>query len=613
MNTRAKEYAKISENPSHKIEVQIPVKNTIYNNNNKNNNNNILYTLSDTAVEAIYRPLYSSVLNFVLTTTTTKEPNTLKQALEGPDSLYWQKACIAENNALVSQKTWDIVDIPNNTIPINGRWIFKMKPTINRTANNTSHITNSDNTIRYKARWVIQGFNQKLGIDFLETFSTTCRTESWHMLLLIAVNKGLYIWQYDVKNAFCHADIDAEIYTILPIGLYNQDIYQNKCAKLNKALYGLKQSPRLWYQYLKSVLEVLDFEVFPYDEGIYINKKDSCILICHVDDILVLHKDLSYIKALKDKINISIELDEIGQITTFLGNDITIDYKAKKLYISQIKYIDKLLTKFNIYNNNTYKNKDIPGEPGIKLSKNITIASNTDIKQYQKEIGSLLYLALKTRPDIAFSVSNCARFMSNPSQEHFKAIYYIWCYILKYNNQGLIYNCSGNNLYIKGYCDSDWANDINNRRSTTGYIFSLSNDLGLTNPISWNSQLQKTVALSSCEAEYMALKEATKEAIYLNNMLNYINNHLELGYTDTIPIILIDNEGAKKLAENPEFHKRSKHIDIIYHFTRNAIQKNQIKLVPIPSKDNIADIFTKNVIKPIFINHIPNIITNIQS
>jgi hypothetical protein len=111
----------------------------------------------------------------------------------------------------------------------------------------------------------------------------------------------------------------------------------------------------------------------------------------------------------------------------------------------------------------------------------------------------------------------------------------------------------------------------------------------------------------------MALKEATEEAIYLNNMLNYIYNHLKLSFTDTIPIILIDNEGAKKLAENPEFHKRSKHIDIIYHFTRNTIQKNQIKLVPIPSKYNIADIFTKNVIKPIFINHIPNIITNIQS
>jgi hypothetical protein len=110
----------------------------------------------------------------------------------------------------------------------------------------------------------------------------------------------------------------------------------------------------------------------------------------------------------------------------------------------------------------------------------------------------------------------------------------------------------------------------------------------------------------------MALKEATKEAIYLNNMLNYINNHLNLGYITMIPTILIDNEGAKRLAENPEFHKRSKHIDIIYHFTRNAIQKNQIKLVPIPSKDNIADIFTKNVVKNIFISHTPNIITNIQ-
>jgi hypothetical protein len=607
IKTRAAAASEIAQDPRHKIEVQIPIRTNsidyISNDITKHiNNNNILYTISDTGIENLYRPLTKSLLPFILTITNNKEPNTLKQALQSPDCLLWKKACIEENRALVSQKTWDIVDIPNDIKPIPGRWIFKMKPTINRMTNNTSHITNSDNTIRYKARWVIQGFNQKLGIDFLETFSTTCRTETWHMLLIIAVNKGLYVWQYDVKNAFCHANIDTNIYTILPIGLYTDTKYQNKCAKLNKALYGLKQAPRLWNQYLKTVLKTMGFRVFVYDEGIFINEEMRCILICHVDDILVLHHDLTYIKNLRISISKYIELDEIGQVTTFLGNDIYIDYKSKRLYISQSKYIDKILSKFDIYDNNNYKPKQTPGESGIKLCKNPTTASNTDIKQYQQETGSILYLALKTRPDIAFAISNCSRYMSNPSKDHFKAIAYIWCYLLLYKNLGLIYNCFGNNLYIKGYCDSDWANDINNRRSTTGYIFSLSGDLGLTNPISWNSQLQKSVALSSCEAEYMALKEATKEAIYLNNIFQYINNILQLGYNNDIPLILLDNESAAKLAENPEFHKRSKHIDIIYHYTREAIQNNLIKIVPIPSKDNIADIFTKNTTKEIFNN-----------
>jgi hypothetical protein len=185
--------------------------------------------------------------------------------------------------------------------------------------------------------------------------------------------------------------------------------------------------------------------------------------------------------------------------------------------------------------------------------------------------------------------------MSNPNKEHFNALDRIWKYLLAYPSLGLIYNCIGQDLYIKGYCDSDWGNDLDQRKSTSGYLFSLSSDLGINNPISWNSQLQKTIALSSCEAEYMALKDATKEAIYISNTFNYINNNLSLGYTTSIPKILVDSDSAKKLAENPEFHKRTKHIEIIYHFTREAITNKKIEIIQIPSKYQLADFLTKNV------------------
>ena len=420
------------------------------------------------------------------------------------------------------------------------------------------------------------------------------------MLLIIAINKGWYIWQYDVKNAFVHAKIDASIYTILPIGIYNHPKYANKYAKLNKALYGLKQSPRLWNLHLRSILYKLGFIVFPYDQGVYINIATQAILLCHMDDILFIHPSINYIKTLANELQKQIKIEEIGQLTTFLGNNIQTDYINKKIYIDQNSYTKKLLNKFNIYNNNKYIPKSIPGAPGIKLKRNTTQASETDIKDYQQQIGSLLYLALKTRPDINYTVNNCARFMSNPNKEHFNAIKNIWQYLLAYESFGLIYDCSGQDLYIKGYCDSDWGNDLEARKSTSAYIYSLVSDLGTNNPISWNTQLQKTIALSSCEAEYMALKEATKEAIYLNNMLSYLNNNLKLNYKTSIPTILVDSDSALKLAENPEFHKRSKHIDIIYHYTRAAIEENKIKLVSIPSSKNIADLLTKNTAKNIF-------------
>ena len=203
---------------------------------------------------------------------------------------------------LEKQETYDIINISDLSSKPNilrGRWVFKKKPIVDPNSTKSSHITNSNKTIRYKARWVIQGFHQKFRIDFLETFSTTCRTETWHMLLIIAINKGWHIIQYDVTNAFVHADIDADIYTILPIGVYNNP---NKVCYLNKALYGLKQSPRLWNKYLKEVLETLDFRVFPYNEGVYINKNTKAILIYHIDDILVLHSDINYIRKLAKKI-----------------------------------------------------------------------------------------------------------------------------------------------------------------------------------------------------------------------------------------------------------------------------------------------------------------------
>jgi hypothetical protein len=433
------ETSRIASNPNHRIEVQIPK----------------IYNIEDTILYNYIGSINKTNNNrFLLTTSVLTEPTSYDEAIQGPEREQWSLACQKEVEELEKQETYDIIDTPPNITPIRGRWVFKKKPIIDPN-NNKGYITNSDKTIRYKARWVIQGFNQKLGVDFLETFSTTCRTETWHLLLIIAINKGWRVIQYDVKNAFVHANIDADIYTILPIGVYSKNMNTSKCCHLKKALYGLKQSPRLWYQYLSKILAKFGFRVFPYDEGIYINSKSKCILICHVDDILVLHKDLSYIYNIIAKISNYIKIEEIGTVSMFLGNNISIDYLNKTLYIDQKAYTEKLLRKFEIYENPSYKPTKIPGEPGLKLRKNTTSASPSDITNFQKQIGSLLYLALKTRPDITFPTIYCARYMSNPSKDHFIALKRIWNYLLATPKIGVIYNCQGNDLFLKGYCDAD--------------------------------------------------------------------------------------------------------------------------------------------------------------
>lgn len=181
--------------------------------------------------------------------------------------------------------------------------------------------------------------------------------------------------------------------------------------------------------------------------------------------------------------------------------------------------------------------------------------------------------------------------MANPNKTHFRALNRIWKYLNNCPNLGAYYNCNNNNiLELRGYTDTDWGGDIIGRKSTSSYLFLLNNNI-----ISWLSILQKTVALSSCEAEYMAFKEAIKELIYLNNLTSYFSNLLNIPINNKTPLLLTDSESALKLANNPEFHKRSKHIDITYHFIREAILEKKANLVYVSTKNQLADGFTKGL------------------
>ena len=526
-------------------------------------------------------------------TNTNKEPTTYIMAIKSPDSKQWLKAMEAEVVELEVQQTWDLVDLPDNREALGGRWVYKLK-------------TNAKNEIvKYKARWVVQGFNQILGIDYLETFSTTCRPESYRLIFIIALYNNWVFLQYDVKNAFVHANIDTEIYVIQPKGFEKG----NKVCKLNKALYGLKQSPRLWYKYLKEILYKHGFKVLPYDEGVFINTTYSIIILCHVDDLIVVGPNKAIIESIINKASKDIKIQPMGTPSTFLGIEMV--FKQGELTLHQSKYTTNLLNRFDKENIKPY---NIPIEVGIKLEKSKYKATPSETKAFQQQVGALLYLAIKTRPDIAVAINQCSRYMVNPNKTHFKALDRIWGYLKYKPTLGLTYsintinnttNTTNNSSILKiiGYSDASWGDDLLERRSSTGYIFFL----GSKNPLSWYTTLQKTIALSTCEAEYMALKDSGKEAIYLYNLLSYINNELKLPTIINKPIIVTDSQSAQSLAENPEFHKRTKHIDIQYHFIRQLVNEKQVILTYTASKTNLADPFTKGVPKDQFYDFIERI------
>lgn len=260
------------------------------------------------------------------------EPHTYKEAIMSPQADEWHKAMKAEIDELESQNTWSITELPHDKIPLKGRWVYRIKTDLN------------GNIVKYKARWVVKGYKQVLGIDYEETFSTTCRPESYRIIFILAIHHQWHLKQYDVKNAFIHAKIDKEIYVEQPHGFLKSMSNPSKASsrqpagnatsnktmknakalycKLHKALYGLKQSPRLWYEHLLSVLKYFGFCEMPYDSAVFIHSVDKIIILCHVDDLIITGPSDDKIDDLVSKISEKIKLEKIGNINQFLGMQI---------------------------------------------------------------------------------------------------------------------------------------------------------------------------------------------------------------------------------------------------------------------------------------------------
>ena len=228
---------------------------------------------------------------------------------------------------------------------------------------------------------------------------------------------------------------------------------------------------------------------------------------------------------------------------------------------------------------------------GKKYEKLKDGEQTTDLREYQCIIGSLMYAAIATRPDIAFSVGMLSQYMSNPGEEHFIGIKRVLRYLRGTTDFGLEFKAQDNmKINLHGYADADWAGDVSTRKSTTGYLFQIGNGT-----VSWKTRRQSIVALSSTEAEYVSLSCAAQETIWMRNLLESI------GFQQLDPTMISeDNQGAIALAGNPGNHPRTKHISIKYHFIREAVEKNKIMFQYCPTTEMLADILTKALTKERF-------------
>ena len=497
-------------------------------------------------------------------------PTTYNEAMNSNDSDEWRKAMNNEIKALEDNDTFELVSAPQDRNIVGGRWVYVIK-------------TGLHENKEYKARYVAKGFSQTPDIDYSETFSPTARMTSIRLLMQLSVQMKLKVHQMDVKSAYLNAPIDKEIFVEQPQGYaINGKNNETLVWKLKKSLYGLKQSGRNWNETLNLHLSKLEFKQSTNDPCIYSKRSvidDSFVyLLTNVDDLLIFAKSESELNQIKSKLNEWFKMKDLGEVKYYLGIEFNVFHDT--ITMSQSKYIDQLLQTFGMKD---CKARYTPCEMNSnKLNTYTDPLDQNDTKTYRQIVGGLIYLMSCTRPDLSFVVTMLSQFMSKPTSGHMIIAKHVLRYLKGTMHFKLTFSYS-EDISIDGYCDSDWASS-DDRKSITGYCFQLSTQGPL---ISWKSRKQPTIALSTCEAEYMSLVSAIQEGKYLVSLVSEITESV-LEFK-----LKCDNQGAIAIAKNPVKHQRTKHISIKYHFIRDEISKGNVEVTYIPSEFNIADLFTK--------------------
>ena len=399
------------------------------------------------------------------------EPITYHEATTGPDAEKWKEAIRKELESHSENGTWNIVEKPAGRQEIDSKWVFKIKPQKN------------GQSCRYKARLCARGFRQVHGIDYSETFAPVVRYDTVRMMLALAAYENLEMAQFDVSTAFLYGNLEEKIYMKIPEGL-ELSSREGKSCLLKKSIYGLKQSSRCWNRTFSRFLKDFGFKASASETSLYVGEINYRLvyLLLFVDDGLVLAKNKSdiniVIKALKDNFKITVNEPDV-----FVGMQIV---KSKNgIFIHQSDYVNKILNRFGMSECNP---ATTPIETGTYLSKS---EKCVDVP-YREAIGSLMFLAVVSRPDIAYAVNYLSRFLTGFGDCHWKAIKRIFRYLKGTLNFGISFKNNLNNLEIVGYCDADYAADVDTRRSTSGHVFYLANG-----PVSWLSQRQSSVVLST--------------------------------------------------------------------------------------------------------------------
>lgn len=496
------------------------------------------------------------------------------------------KAERVELDAFDEFGVWELVPCPANANVVGVRWVYDVK------------MDEHGNVTRHKARLVAQGFSQKEGIDYNETFAPTMHIKTARLLLAIAARDNVAARQYDVSTAFLHADLKETVYVRQPEGHRVQG--KESCVyRLRKAMYGLKNAPKAYSDFFMKVLSELGFVQSTQDECLWALRKGKSYVyyLFHVDDILCVSNDVELREACFLALARYVKIRDEGEVSLFLGMEIK-RMSDGGYTMSQQHYIERMAKRFNI--GEDAKPARAPAAHGKMLVSASDAAKAAAAKlPYQALLGCLIYCA-KTRPDVAYAISDAARFMSCWDSEHFNAAMRILRYLYATRERCLhIRHDVVFDLYA--YSDANWSDPRETSKLTDdkykaqyGFVVSIAGCL-----LSWTSRRQQSRAQSSMESEFYAACEATKEVVWWRALMK------ELGLEQEKPTVIYeDNKACISYSKNNTCHARTKHIDLKAHACRDYVRDGVVKLVHVSTDDQLADMMTKTQSTNMFVEHV---------
>ncbi|TPX30042.1 DNA-directed DNA polymerase [Synchytrium microbalum] len=517
-------------------------------------------------------------------------PTTIEECKTSNDWPRWKAAILDELKSLQKREVFTVhIELPKGAKMVDHRWVFTTKQDVH------------GNISKYKARLVAKGFSQRPGFEYESTYSPVVDIASYRLLLALSIHYNWKIATLDVVTAYLYGTLEHDIYMKVPPGIEIPSTIHNPVVRLNRALYGLKQSGREWYHTLARVLQSNKYHTHIQHPSIFfrILNTGPVVVSIYVDDCCVIGSQMS-VNTTREMLKATFEMKDSGILhpekpIQCIG--IKIQLTRYGLFINQENTIKDLLISTHMINS---KPSTIPLQIR-NLSNDIygprlnTEPEYWNIKRYQSVLGSLTYLSVTSRPDIAFATNLLARYSHSPSKRHWNGLKQVLRYLKGTKELGLLYKYGTDQtrqrpIDLRVFVDAGFLSDIKTAKSQTGYVILLNGTA-----VSWRSTKQSTVATSSMHSELIALYESTRELTWIRSLLSNLSQILKTQplspttiYEDNQPCIRHVQSGYIK-------SEATKHMAPKIFYTYELIKNQQITVHYTPSTSNIADILTKTL------------------